>query len=733
MELWGGVECTINRVGNEYFEQLERTGHTARIEDLELFQRLGIRAFRFPVLWERIAPTDVSMANWEWTDRYLHKLRETQLRTIAGLVHHGSGPSNTDLLDPDFAHKLARFAEAVAARYPWISDYTPVNEPLTTARFSALYGIWYPHLRNDNAFVRALLNQCRAVVLAMRAIRKVNPEARLIQTDDLGKVFSTPELKYQADFENERRWLSFDILTGTVNREHRLWGYLRSSGIEEKEILWFTDNPCSPNIIGLNYYLSSERYLDHRVELYPGVRPGANGMDNYVDVLAARVRWQGIAGAEQLLCEAWDRFKIPLAITECHNGCTREQQMRWFHEVWQGANRARQTGADVRAVTAWSLLGAFDWDQLVTEKNNRYEPGVFDVRAPRPRPTAMVKLLSELAAGRAGSHPVLHAHGWWRQPKRFQYGFVVNDRGTDISVVSKHATIGGHEQPVLIAGSGTLGQAFARICSERGIHYKLAKRTEMDITDAASVRAAVESTAPWAVINAAGYVRVDDAEMDREMCDRANHRGAVLLAEECDAQGIKFLTFSSDLVFGGRKCSPYVESDPVGPLNQYGRSKGLAERRVLELQSGSLVVRSSAFFGPWDKYNFVYSVLRALASRKEFFIAHDSVVSPTYIVDLVNVSLDLLIDGEEGIWHLANAGEISWKALAQRVAELWGLDSSLIKSRHWLEARLSAPRPVYSALTSERASIMPSLDDALLRYHNENVVLRKTAEVQAVA
>ena len=68
-------------------------------------------------------------------------------------------------------------------------------------------------------------------------------------------------------------------------------------------------------------------------------------------------------------------IRIPIAITECHNGCTREEQLRWFVEVWRGAQEARRQGADVVAVTAWSLLGAFDWGSLVTRKNNQYEPG----------------------------------------------------------------------------------------------------------------------------------------------------------------------------------------------------------------------------------------------------------------------------------------------------------------------------------------------------------------------
>ena len=71
----------------------------------------------------------------------------------------------------------------MAERYPWVQDWTPVNEPLTTARFSGLYGVWYPHERSDQAFVRCLLHQVQATVLAMRAVRRVNPQAQLVQTD----------------------------------------------------------------------------------------------------------------------------------------------------------------------------------------------------------------------------------------------------------------------------------------------------------------------------------------------------------------------------------------------------------------------------------------------------------------------------------------------------------------------------------------------------------------------
>src|SRR5436305_8644849 len=211
LELWGGVESTINRVGDVYFGQLERTGHLRRLEDLDLFADLGIRAIRYPIQWERIAPNGPEHADWSWADERLGRLHALGIRPIVGLVHHGSGPRHTSLTDPSFADGLAIFARAVAERYPWIESYTPVNEPLTTARFSGLYGHWYPHGRDARSFAAAIVNQCRAVALAMRAIRRVNPAARLVQTDDLGKAFSTPALAYQAEFENDRRWITWDL------------------------------------------------------------------------------------------------------------------------------------------------------------------------------------------------------------------------------------------------------------------------------------------------------------------------------------------------------------------------------------------------------------------------------------------------------------------------------------------------------------------------------------------
>ena len=421
LELWGGVECTVNRVGQQYFDAMERDGHAQRLEDLDLFAGLGLRALRYPVLWERTAPNGLASADWTWPDARLSRIRQLGMEPVVGLLHHGSGPAGTHLLDPDFPEQFAAYARAVAERYPWVSRFLPVNEPLTTARFSGLYGHWYPHEYDGLAWARILLNQCRATVLAMQAIREVSPHALFVQNEDIGTTFSTPPLAYQAEFENERRWLTFDLLCGRVDAHHPMTHYLRWLGIPPGDLQFFVDNPCVPDLLGIDYYVTSERFLDHRVKRYPLPVVGGNGRERYADVEAVRVRTEGLAGLAPLLREVWSRYKLPIAVTEAHLGAPVQERMRWFEEMWQAANQVRAEGVDIRAVTAWALLGSYDWDSLVTRMDGHYEAGVFEMRGGQPCPTPLSEMLIVLARQGRFDSPVLDTPGWWRRPERLLY------------------------------------------------------------------------------------------------------------------------------------------------------------------------------------------------------------------------------------------------------------------------------------------------------------------------
>jgi dTDP-4-dehydrorhamnose reductase len=701
LELWGGVECTVNRVGDTYFDQVRKSGHHDRPEDIARFAAIGFRAIRYPVLWERVAPDGLATADWTWTDERLALLRAADIRPIATLLHHGSGPRRTNLLDAAFPERFAEYAAATAARYPWLEDYTPVNEPLTTARFSALYGHWYPHHRDDRSFIRALLNELRATVLAMGRIREITPRARLIQTEDAGTTHSTPALAAQARFENHRRWLTVDLLTGRVSETHPLWPWLMACGTSPSDIYWFLDHVCAPDVVGLNHYLTSDRYLDERLSLYPPSSHGGNGRDRYADVEAVRVVECDPPSHRRVLEEAWSRYGLPVALTEVHAGCTREDQLRWFAAAWRGASAARNEGVDVRAVTMWSLLGSFDWNSLATREDNVYEVGTFDVRSSPPRETALGALAQALVTRGTGD-PLARQPGWWQRARRA-------------------SGIGGGEQPsarpILIAGgSGTLGSALAQACEIRGLRAVALGRHQLDITSPEAIRASCDRWRPWAIVNAAGYVRIDDAEAQRDACWRLNTDGALYLAAGAAACDARYVTVSTDLVFGGLHREPYAESDVPHPLNVYGMSKRAAEDQVGMLVPEALIIRTAAYFSPVDQYGFLTRALREVSMGREVLAAHDVIVSPTYVPHLADALLDLLIDRAQGIWHLANDGQVSWADFAALAARLAGFDQSLVRHVSVSELGLRATRPAFSALRSARGRVMPALERGLAEY-----------------
>ena len=702
-EVWGGVECSITRIGEQYRDQLAETGHYDRVDDLIAIADLQVKALRYPILWERHQPSKDTDINWEWAENRLSFLREKNIAPIVGLTHHGSGPKYTDLLDPDYPTLLADYASKVAAKFPWVDYYCPVNEPLTTARFSGLYGIWYPHEKNDLSFFTMLIHEVKATVLSMAAIRLINPNAKLVQTEDITKVHSTHVLNYQAEFENDRRWLTFDLLCGRVNPTHPLWNYLMWVGIQEKDLQFFSENPCPPDIVGLNYYVTSERFLDHRIERYPEALHGGNGRHRYVDVEAVRVL--KLDGLETLLMDTWDRYHLPMALTEVHLNCSREEQLRWFNEIWNICADVAAKGAYVKGVTAWALLGAFDWDSLVTLQRGHYESGVFDLKNNSLRKTALTDLVRALATHSEWNHPVLQANGWWHQSERFIHETALLS-GRTRSRPQPRANL------LILGRDRSLGQAFCRMCYDRRIDY-VSVDEQTIVNDGYDVIVeAIERTQPWAIVNATSYSAIRYQGYGDELCVQLNRDIPAHLATICNAKGIQLLTFSSPVVFDGQKKTPYGETDTTSPLNDLGTARAEGERIVQLNYAHALIVRISTAFGPWNSRNCVQSILRHLDRKQTIKAFHNSVFTPGYLPDIVQAALDLLIDREQGIWHLANRTVLSWEDFAKEIARRGGYSASLIEPVSRATVNFSAN----SGLQSYKGLLLPDLDNVFTRY-----------------
>jgi dTDP-4-dehydrorhamnose reductase len=308
----------------------------------------------------------------------------------------------------------------------------------------------------------------------------------------------------------------------------------------------------------------------------------------------------------------------------------------------------------------------------------------------------MARAAKVLSTGERFDHPVLASPGWWHRPNRF-YGARHVDHEPDAAGA-----------PLLVIGAtGTLGQALRRVAHHRGLAVRATSRADLDLEDPASIRGAIERHEPWAIVNAAGFVRVANAEQDREGCFAANAGGVEHLAQAAAAFGVPLVGISTDLVFDGQS-GPYGESAPCNPQGVYGQSKYAAEQTLLSASPANLLVRTAAFFGPWDPHNFAWHTLRALKRGERVEASADVRVSPTYVPDLAHALLDLLIDGASGRWHLVNEGALSWYEFARQLAHHAGVDAAKLVPTH--------AAPSDTSLVSERGTILRPVDAAIRDY-----------------
>jgi dTDP-4-dehydrorhamnose reductase len=254
---------------------------------------------------------------------------------------------------------------------------------------------------------------------------------------------------------------------------------------------------------------------------------------------------------------------------------------------------------------------------------------------------------------------------------------------------------------VLVTGAGgMLGRDVAAAARERGDGVDALDRGQLDITDPAAVARALGESKPDAVINCAAWTDVDGAEAEEAAATTVNGEGAGNVAREAAAAGVRLVHVSSDYVFDGQGRAPYVESDPVGPLSAYGRSKLAGERAVAEVDSDHVIARSSWLFGTGGK-NFVDTMLRVGAERDEVRVVNDQIGCPTYTGHLATALLELASSSTQGIHHAAAAGGCSWHGFAVEIFDQAGLEVTVTP---WTTAELGrpAPRPAYSVIASAR-------------------------------
>jgi dTDP-4-dehydrorhamnose reductase len=268
---------------------------------------------------------------------------------------------------------------------------------------------------------------------------------------------------------------------------------------------------------------------------------------------------------------------------------------------------------------------------------------------------------------------------------------------------------------LLITGaSGLLGRDVVEVASSSGLDTVALTRAELDITIALAVEQAVRDAQPDVVINCAAWTDVDGAEAAPEDALAVNGPGAGNVARAAAARDAWTIHVSTDYVFDGEKAAPYVESDPVGPVSAYGRSKLEGERAVAAAApEGHTIVRTAWLFGAGGKC-FPKTILRAAAERPELSVVSDQIGCPTFTGHLGEALVTLAARRTPGVLHAAGAGRCSWHEFAAAIVTAGELDCP-VRPITTAEYPLPARRPANSVLISERGA--PALPDWRVGLH----------------
>jgi dTDP-4-dehydrorhamnose reductase len=257
---------------------------------------------------------------------------------------------------------------------------------------------------------------------------------------------------------------------------------------------------------------------------------------------------------------------------------------------------------------------------------------------------------------------------------------------------------------ILVTGAnGQLGrclQDVAKKYPDYDFHFKTSK--ELDITTKEKIRSLFEQEKFEYCINCAAYTAVDRAETERDSAFLVNAEAVKYLAEACKENETILIHISTDFVFDGSKTTPYSEEDIPNPLNVYGASKLKGEQYVQEIWESYFIIRTSWVYSEYG-HNFVKTMLRLGAERKELSVVIDQIGSPTSARDLAEVIM-IIINSKStkyGLYHYGNDGELSWFDFARAIFAESKSDVKLITIKTKDYPTL-AKRPLYSVLVKNK-------------------------------
>jgi beta-glucosidase/6-phospho-beta-glucosidase/beta-galactosidase len=323
--LWAtGIEDTFiphARPGLRALEEYELTQHYSLWKhDFDLVAETGVRYLRWGIPWYRVQPAP-DRWDWAWTDQALDYLVNVKgITPVLDLMHYGTPLwLENSFINARYPRRVAEYARRVAARYKsLVRYYTPLNEPMVNADMCGRQAEWPPYLSGDDGYVKLALALAKGIVLTTRAIQAEQPDAITVQVEALGHTFTEDtSLQHQADENNARQYLCFDLVSGRVNDDHPLVGFLSSHGMSTMDMDWFLSNVVTFDLFGANFYpwayIELKKARDGSIRQVTGHTPG--------DMMALVIR------------AAYERYRLPIIITETSARGDIDLRARWMDET----------------------------------------------------------------------------------------------------------------------------------------------------------------------------------------------------------------------------------------------------------------------------------------------------------------------------------------------------------------------------------------------------------------
>ncbi len=364
--VWGaGIECSfIPHLGIDQFEWTQHNRFWK--EDFKRArEELGLSALRYCLPWHKIE-REAGVFDWVEADERVGYAKELGLELYLDVMHFGTPVWLKQAAgDPEFPESLERYSAALVARYAGtVKNWCPCNEPLVLSLFSGDFGFWPPHARKWKGYMSVLSRVVQAVSRSIRAIRRADPQAKIIHCDNVENYKTrAPDLAIEVRRRNLRRFLALDLLLGRVDRHHPLFNWITAYGMTELDLEWFRTHPQQPDVLGIDYYPNSEWQLDR-----------------VADGICQR-RSETPLGLYGIARDYYNRYALPMMLTETSADGHAINREIWLDETVEDCRRLREEGIPMLGYFWWPMVDQLDWDGALTHRVGKiHEVGIFTLK-----------------------------------------------------------------------------------------------------------------------------------------------------------------------------------------------------------------------------------------------------------------------------------------------------------------------------------------------------------------